>query len=402
MNYRDLNKAQLIEEIKRLRREVSNLKKKFPSGEMSAQLHRFYCTVHSLIDAVIITDTGRRIVYANPALETIHGYRPLEVVGKSSHYLFGDIPGNPADLSDVVQRKAQDGFWVGEVYNRKKDGTVFLVQLTVNTIFDEEGDVLGYIGISRDITHERKTREAENAAYERIKKIDRLKSKFLSSVSHELRIPLTSIRAFSQILLNYDEDKATRQEFLGIINHECERLIRMINDLLDLSKIEAGKMEWKDEFLNLTDVTAEAMAALEGIAREKSVRFTMDESAIETQVCVDRDRIQQVLVNLLSNAIKYSPEGGEVIIILSPQKRGKKKWVKVSVTDQGPGIPVENRKIIFQKFKQLGAPLSGKPLGIGLGLSICREIIRHYEGKIWVAGKEDKKGCTFCFNLPLD
>lgn len=238
-------------------------------------------------------------------------------------------------------------------------------------------------------------------AYQKIKKADQLKSKFLSSVSHELRIPLTSIRAFSNILLTYEEDdEATRREFLEIISSESDRLTRLINELLDLSKIEAGRMEWKDKILNLAEVTSASVTALAGVAREKSIKLIMDESAIGVRIKADRDRIQQVITNLVGNAIKFSPRESPIKITLDPEGGNGEKWVKVSVSDQGPGIAPEIQETIFEKFRQSGLSQNGKTEGTGLGLSICREIVNHYGGKIWVANKPGK-GSTFSFTLPL-
>jgi len=246
-----------------------------------------------------------------------------------------------------------------------------------------------------------KRRDREISSLKKVKKIDQLKSKFLSSVCHELRIPLTSIRAFTDILLTYEEDdEATRREFLEIINSESDRLTRLINELLDLSKIESGKMEWKDEILNLAEVSSVSLTALAGVAREKSIKLTMDESAIGVRVKADWDRIQQVITNLVGNAIKFSPRGSPIKITLDPEENDSEKWVKVSVNDRGPGIPPQIQEKIFDKFRQSNFHPNGSMEGTGLGLSICREIVNHYGGKIWVRS-EPGKGSTFSFTLPL-
>jgi len=250
-----------------------------------------------------------------------------------------------------------------------------------------------------------RTRELEEA-YEKLKDLDRMKDSFLSSVSHELRTPLTSIRSFSEILLHYDDvDPENFKEFMGIINSESERLTRLINDLLDLSRIEAGGMVWHDGLFNLGEVIQDTGRAQGQILEEKSLRLSLDIPPSLPCVFADRDRIQQVLTNLLNNAVKFSWTGGEIGIRVEafPGKRSgdPEEWIKVSLSDQGAGIEEKDLKIIFDRFRQGSCDtMSNKPKGTGLGLPICKEIISHYGGAIRVES-EQGKGSTFSFTLPV-
>ena len=249
-----------------------------------------------------------------------------------------------------------------------------------------------------------RTRQLQEA-YEDLKRLDDMKDTFLSSVSHELRTPLTSIRSFSEILLRYDEvDPKDRREFLEIINSESERLTRLINDLLDLSRIESGRMVWHDDLMSLGDVLREAARAQHCALAEKSLRLNLDIPEDLPFVFADRDRIQQVITNLLGNAIKFSFTGGEIRIrtevFEGKRSREASEWIRVSVSDQGVGIHEKDRELIFEKFRQsVSDPLTEKPKGTGLGLPICKEIVAYYDGNLWVEGDKGK-GSTFFFTLP--
>lgn len=249
-----------------------------------------------------------------------------------------------------------------------------------------------------------RTRQLQEA-YEDLKKLDNMKDAFLSSVSHELRTPLTSIRSFSEILLQYDEvDPGDREEFLEIINSESERLTRLINDLLDLSRIESGRMVWHDDLMSLEEVIRETVRAQQCSLQEKSLDLKLDIPHDLPLVFADRDRIHQVITNLLGNAIKFSFEGGEIRIraevFEGKRSREASEWIKVSVSDQGIGIDEKDRELIFDKFRQgLNDHLTEKPKGTGLGLPICKEIVSYYDGNLWVEGRKGE-GSTFFFTLP--
>lgn len=242
-------------------------------------------------------------------------------------------------------------------------------------------------------------------AYEGVKKADQLKDAFLSSVSHELRTPLTSIRSFAEILLRYDDEgPETQKEFLEIIHSESERLARLINDFLDLSKINAGKMVYKDEPVSLEEILREVVKSQHQLLQERSLGTALDFAQDLRLVSVDRDRIHQVVTNLLANAIKFSFEGSEIRVrveVLEGRRTGETRdWIKVSISDQGIGIEEKDFELIFDKFSQVSEDtLEHKPRGTGLGLPICKEIISHYGGNIWVESKKGV-GSTFSFTLP--
>jgi len=268
----------------------------------------------------------------------------------------------------------------------------------VMQILDETSQVMEY---SRQL--EQKSRELEAATAElraanaRLQELDRMKDDFVSTVSHELRTPLTSIRAFSEILQSSPGmDPAERQGFLDIMVREAGRLTRLINDVLDLAKIESGAMDWRFERHDLREVVDDSAAAVSQLFRERGIELEHRLPEQPAVARVDRDRITQVLINLLSNAGKFCPERtGRVRVTLDRDPDG---W-RIQVLDNGPGIPDDQLERVFQKFHQVNDEQAGKPEGTGLGLTICERIVSRHGGRIW-ARRRAGGGTTFAFVVP--
>jgi signal transduction histidine kinase len=237
------------------------------------------------------------------------------------------------------------------------------------------------------------------AANRRLQELDRLKDDFVSMVSHELRTPLTSMRAFAEILLDNPElEAADRERFLGIIVGEIERLTRLINQVLDLSKIESGRAEWQLSEIDLRQIIEEGLASTAQLFRDRGaeVDARLPEDGVP-RVRADRDRVMQVVLNLLSNAAKFcADERGRVTVTLQAENGA----LRVDVADNGPGIREEDQEVIFEKFRQGGEDLTERPQGSGLGLPISRQIISHLGGELWVRSTPGE-GATFSFTLPL-
>ena len=270
----------------------------------------------------------------------------------------------------------------------------------VMEILDEASQVIEY---SREL--EVKSRELEKAttelraAYERLQELDRLKDEFLTTVTHELRTPLTSIRSFSEILFdNPDLDAAQRQQFLGIVIKESERLTRLINQVLDLAKIEAGRFDWQIGDVDVKEVVNDAVAATSQLFRDRAVSVTVKMPERVPAVRSDRDQLMLVVVNLLSNAVKFSEPGQGRVEVGVAFRDGE---IAVSVKDNGPGIAPENHMAIFDKFHQVGDTMTAKPSGSGLGLTICQRIVEHLGGRIWVDSRLGE-GATFTFTVPIE
>jgi signal transduction histidine kinase len=233
------------------------------------------------------------------------------------------------------------------------------------------------------------------AAHHELLSVDEMKTNFIANVSHELRTPLTSIRSFSEILLTFEVDVTTRQEFVGIINDESERLTRLINDVLDITKIESGYVDWHMQTHDLIDMLRASARSFASLARDKNLHFRFDEPDESMFVNADGDRIIQVLSNLLGNAVKFTNEG-EIVVWAEVVE----DMAQIHVRDTGIGIAPSDHVRIFEKFHQVGNTLTSKPTGSGLGLCICRDIIEHHGGKIWVDSAPGA-GSIFSFTLPL-
>ena len=247
----------------------------------------------------------------------------------------------------------------------------------------------------------RKNAEEANAA----------KSAFLSTVSHELRTPLTSVLGFARITKKRLEEKIfpitdksdpktvkTIDQISGnldVVIAEGERLTNLINDVLDLAKIEAGKMEWNIESVNMTEIVERAIASTSSLFDQKNLQLKRDIEANLPEISGDRDKLIQVVVNLLSNAVKFTNQG--IVTCSAFQKEG---GIVVGITDTGIGIAPEDHDKVFEQFKQVGDTLTDKPKGTGLGLPICKEIVEHHGGKIWLESNLGQ-GSTFYFMLPV-
>ena len=241
--------------------------------------------------------------------------------------------------------------------------------------------------------------------YEELKRLDETKDGFLSSVTHELRTPLTSIRSFAEILVDYpDESLETRKGFYLIIKRESERLSRLIDDVLDLSKIRAGKIEWHLKKLHSGSVIQKAIDAVSCLMQKKDLRLATQIEAGLPAFRADEDRIIQVLTNLVGNAIKFTPHGGEIRIaakfLEGKRSEDRRDLIRISVNDTGIGISEEDLSRIFDDYSQCRDTLSEMQKGTGLGLPICKEIVSRHRGNIWVES-EKGKGSTFHITLPV-
>jgi signal transduction histidine kinase len=251
---------------------------------------------------------------------------------------------------------------------------------------------------------EQKSRELEAAtnelrgANQRLQELDRLKDDFISTVTHELRTPLTSIRAFSEILNDNPRLDATqRAKFLGIIIKESERLTRLINQVLDLAKIESGAADWHSSEIDMREVLEDSAGAVSQLFKERDIRLTVELPQKVPGIVADRDRLMQVMLNLLSNAAKFSGRAPGAVTVSLAQQGG---FLCVEVADNGVGISAADQEVIFEKFRQAGDMLTGKPQGSGLGLHISRRIVEHFGGRMWVTSRPGEGAC-FSFTLPL-
>ena len=268
----------------------------------------------------------------------------------------------------------------------------------VMNILDEASQVRAY---SKELEEKSKALEAAtrelSQANERLREVDRLKDNFLSSVTHELRTPLTSIRALAEILVDDPKlELAQRVQFLSVIVGETERLTRLVNEILDLAKLESGTGTWQVESADMRQVIEHSVAATRQLFIDKSVALTVDLPPEPILTRIDRDRFVQVTINLLSNAVKFVDRAnGKVNVSLQADADG----LTVAVSDNGPGIRIEDQEMIFERFRQVGDAMTVKPAGTGLGLPISRQIVEHFGGSLWVESASGQGAC-FRFNVP--
>jgi two-component system sensor histidine kinase GlrK len=235
---------------------------------------------------------------------------------------------------------------------------------------------------------------------ERLEQLDAMKLDFISHVSHELRTPLTSVKAASSMLLEgaFDASPERQKELLSIIRDECERLIGAVNRILDISRMEAGMMDYRFSEGELPPIVQKTVLKLAPLAQRKRIDLELKPFPELPLVRMDGDRIMQVVDNLLGNALKFTPLGGKVVVSLSQRENGG-DFVQVSIADTGPGIHQEHLARIFERFKRIEKGRE-TTIGTGLGLSIVKHIVADHGGKIWVRSAPGK-GSTFSFALPV-
>jgi signal transduction histidine kinase len=310
----------------------------------------------------------------------------------------GDMPEADADLIAFVERLLAGS--VGAASARGMVASIAKGELLgfdeVMAILEETHQVLAH---SREI--EQKSRELEATALEltranaQLKELDRLKDDFLSTVSHELRTPLTSIRTYSEILSDHDVSEEQADRFLDIISSETQRLTRLLDTILDLTRLEQGQAEWRMADVDPSAVLEDAVAATGGLFRERKCELTVTIHPSDGPVRADRDRLMQVFINLLSNAAKFAePEDGRVMVVGGPDDGG----YLVAVTDNGEGVSPQDRELIFEKFAKALHRNTGRPSGSGLGLTISRHIVEHHGGRIWT-DTPPTRGARFCVHL---
>jgi PAS domain S-box-containing protein len=343
---------------------------------------RLASVVRSSADAIIGVAEDQTINSWNEGAKRLYGSSLGDVKGKDISLI---VNGDASDeMAELLRRAREEGLIEGhETVHQRKDGSAIDVSLSISPIYDQAGNIFGESVIARDISDKK-------AAETRV-------SEFYSTVSHELRTPLTSIRAALGLMEGgkAGELTAKSKQLVHIARTESERLIRLINDILDLRKLEAGKLELKlqvwrpDELVRAAVRGIKAMADSAGVSIEISGDF-------EPKVSCDRDRFIQVLANLISNAIKFSTSGSKVEVRGEP--RGE--VLRIAVVDHGPGISADQMSKLFGKFQQLDSSDSRSKGGTGLGLAISKEIVEQHGGAIGL-DSEFGKGSTFWFELPL-
>lgn len=351
--------------------------------------------------AIIITDKHGRIQWANSSFLRLTGYSMDEVIGKTNGQLIKSGKQDAEFYRELWKTIKKGQVWSGEIVNMRKNGSVYPEELTITPVLDFENKVSGYIAIKIDITKRKQTEvELENARQDAIR-ANKAKSEFLSRMSHELRTPLNSILGFAQ-LFEMGELHPAQKKGVKYILKSGKHLLDLINEVLDISRIEAGKLSLSIESVKVKDLIMEIIDILKQSAEEQHISIEMVGSPVNDEyIQVDKMRAKQVMINLLNNAIKYNHEGGSVVVkteILALNQKGYYP-LRISVIDSGKGIPEADIPKLFIPFERIGAEKTGIE-GTGLGLAVVSKLIEAMNGRIGVESTVGK-GSTFWVEFPL-
>ena len=346
--------------------------------------------------AIFMLDPEGRVASWNAGAEGIKGYRADEILGQSSSRFYPpeDIVQNK--LSEELREAATQGRVEDEGWRVRKDGSRFWANVVITALRDEHGNLIGFSKITRDITDRKQTQEALVRAKEEAERSNKFKDQFLSTMSHELRTPLNAVVGFSDLLTeeHYGPLNDRQKRYVNHIQNGGKHLLRLINDILDLSKIEAGRLQLAIESVPVRASVVDVVDSMRPLADKKSQSLVQN-AVPDLSVRADSTRFKQVLMNLIGNAIKFTPEGGK--IELAAQQLGD--IVRVEVRDTGPGIPPEEQQRIFEAFYRLGRSEKVTE-GTGLGLAITRRLVELHGGQLGIESQPGSGSC-FYFTLPL-
>lgn len=355
------------------------------SRSFAAEKERFENLFQSVAEGIAVVDSHCNIVLWNPAAERITGFGRESVIGRDCHRFlrYADEAGRPLCEGHRCIHMEVMGSGVPsvsrDVFLETVGGRKLALAVSLSVLPVAEGGPPEMVEVFRDVSRERE--------------LDRLKTDFVSIVSHELRTPLSSIQGFSELMLTRTVEPEKRVEWVRIINEESVRLGKLVDDLLDISRIESGRVALHPEPVDIPRLVDERLATFRPGLKKHTLVFHGEDGL--PPVMADRDRIARAIDNLISNAIKYSPNGGEVQVTVLREADG----VKVSVADQGIGIPPDKLDKVFERFERLESFITRKTQGVGLGLAISKASVEMHGGRIW-ADSTPGKGSVFHFTLP--
>jgi PAS domain S-box-containing protein len=333
-------------------------------------------------EGIVVTDVDGTIQSVNPAFLAITHYEMGELIGENPRLLQSG-----RQDGQFYQRMwssiRESGHWQGEIWNRRKSGEIFPQWLTINAIKDSRGRTTNYVGVASDISE--------------LKASQRMKEEFITTVSHELRTPLTSVLGSLGMIMENTMQQLPEQaqRLIALAHSNSRRLVRLISDILDIEKIEAGKMTFQFEPVDVVGLVCRVVDDSKTLAEQSQIRLLFRPRAEPAWVNGDADRLMQAVTNLLANAIRFSPSGKPVEVAVTESGA----MIRIEVTDHGPGISAEFRDQVFKKFSQASDAVTGKKAGTGLGLSIAKLIVQRHGGSIdfrSVPGEHT----TFCIDLP--
>ncbi len=368
--------------IEKIERGKKNLNRRIKERtlELENERNKFQAIIEGISDGILVINAKSNIIMVNPSSERLLGIKKSQVVGKHVLDCLEDIK-----ILDLITRRLESGdeYYSKElIITNRETGMERVLNGRISSVLTRTGKGLGAVIVLRDITKE--------------KEVDRMKTDFVSNVSHELRTPLASIKGFVSTLIETEVTEDERKEFLTIVDQESDRLNQLIEDLLDLSRIESGKIRLNFNSVNILEIIKRLEIEVSNKIKKKKIFFKIDVSKSLPMVKADENALLQILVNLVSNAIKFIKKGG---IWIKVKQWDKGKYIKFSIQDTGIGIGKRYLEKIFEKFYRIEAIAHTIP-GTGLGLAIAKDLVEKHEGKIWVES-EVRKGTTFYFTIPV-
>jgi two-component system phosphate regulon sensor histidine kinase PhoR len=372
--------ARTEETVRQLREDLRDLQVRSQVAER--QKRQTEAILYSLHDAVLVVDGSDRILMANEPAAKLFAFEPGRERREPIAERIGRTHGEFVELLRQSRRQRTEATKRELVFVQEDRPRTFE---TIISCVQEDGKAASVVAVLHDITKE--------------KEISQMKNDFVSHVSHELKTPLASITAYSEMLADGEaDDEETRKEFYAVIQSQAQRLNRLIEDILNISRIESGLIKVKKEQASLTILIEEQMQMIRSYAEEKNITVTSGHPIVYDQVYVDKDMISQVIINLLSNAVKYTPAGGHVTVGTEVDETARR--VRVAVTDTGVGIPEDEIGHLFEKFYRVAAN-NKQAKGTGLGLNLAKQIVEKvHNGRMFVASKVGV-GSTFGFELPM-
>ena len=381
--------------------------------ELRRSEERFRLLVEGVSDyAIFMLDANGRIVTWNVGAERIKGYTAREIIGQHFSIFYPDDVRESGWPEHELQVASEKGSFVDNGWRVRKDGTTFWANVTITALRDDTGRLLGYAKLTRDLTEAKRVEamevanqqrdemlEAERSARMSAQRATRVKDEFLATLSHELRTPLSAILGWTQVLLRGESVKGpdAQKRAIEVIERNARAQIQLIDDLLDLSRVMAGKIRLDLQQVSFVSIVEAAVDTVRPTADAKGIRLKAILGSSQDIVSADSARMQQVVWNLLTNAIKFTPKGGQVQALLQRVN----SHLELSVSDTGIGIPASYLPHVFDRFSQRDSSTTRTFGGLGLGLAICKQLVELHGGSIRAASQGENQGATFFVQLPL-
>jgi|GEM_PF-154888 len=385
--------------LAQLQREVAQRQ------QVEEQLHLWKQSVDASSTPIVITDArqpGHPLIYVNSAFEQQTGYSSTEAIGHNCRFLQGKESSQP-EVQELRQAINNQRHCTVVLRNYRKDGTLFWNELTISPVFDSEHHLTHFVGVQKDITASKLSEIELKKAMEAAESANRSKSQFFANMSHELRTPLNGIMGFSQLLLRDPQMTAEQHTSLNTINRSGEHLLSLINDVLTMSKIEAGAITYDPKDINLLHLCDDLqdLFSLQATSKNLSLQFDLDPQ-VPQFVKTDGQKLKQILINLLGNALKFTEQGSvDCLIHWTPADPTSQSYpLHFTVRDTGPGIPADLRQTLFEPFAQ-NPSTRDKYTGTGLGLSICKKFVQLMGGEITIDSQAGQ-GTSFNFYILVE